>query len=223
MSAPTPGIDFGALAQRFLAAQLAGDRHEAMRIVVDDGLARGARVLDVQAQIIRTAQHEIGRLWQANRISVAQEHLATGISQVVLARLFEYLKPPLRLGRVVSLACVEGELHDLPLRLVADYLDQAGFTVRYHGANLPTDDLVKTLRDDRPHLLALSATMSFNVGALRAAVGRIRDELDPSLPILVGGHAVEWAAELPRALEVHTAPGSPEELIATVRRLTGVA
>jgi methanogenic corrinoid protein MtbC1 len=223
VSAATPEIDFGALAERFLAAQLAGDRGEAMRVVVDEGIARGARVLDVQARIIRTAQREIGRLWQTNRISVAQEHLATGISQVVLARLFEYVKPPARVGRVVSVACVEGEMHDLPARLVADYLDQAGFTVRYHGANVPTDDLLKALRTDRPSLLALSATMSFNVGALRTAVGRIRTELEAPLPIMIGGHAVEWAAELPAALDVKTAPSTPEELIAAVRTLTGVA
>ena len=156
MSADAAVIDFGALAERFLAAQLAGDRREALRLVVEDGIVKGARVIDLQARVIRTAQHEIGRLWQMNRVSIAQEHLATGISQVVMARLFEFVSPTPRNGVVVAVVCVEGELHDFPARLVADYLDHAGFTVRYFGANVPTDEIVQMLKRDPPSLLALS-------------------------------------------------------------------
>jgi MerR family transcriptional regulator, light-induced transcriptional regulator len=218
----TAALDYDQLARQFLEAQLAGDRKAALRVALDDGISRGARVIDVQSRVVRAAQHEIGRLWQANRISVAQEHLATGISQLVLARLYDYIEPMPRNGRVIAVACVEGELHDLPARLVADYLDHAGFTVRYYGANVPTDDLGPMLRRDRPALLALSATMSFNVGALRAAIARVRAEL-AELPILIGGHAVEWCSELPGALQAGTAPSSPEDLVDVVRRLTGVA
>lgn len=69
-------IDYDALARQFLAAQLAGDRREALRLVVDGGLSRGARVLDVQARVIRAAQYELGRLWQANRILVGGHAVA---------------------------------------------------------------------------------------------------------------------------------------------------
>jgi methanogenic corrinoid protein MtbC1 len=222
-AAAAHAIDYDALTRQFLAAQLAGDRREALRLVVDDGLSRGARVLDVQSRVIRAAQYELGLLWQANRISIAEEHLATGIAQVVLARLFEYARPAPRNGRAIAIACVQGELHELPARLVADYLDQGGFAVRYYGANVPTDALVPMLRAEPPSLLALSATMSFHVSALREAVTRVRAELDPSLPILIGGHAVMWESGLPSALDVETAPSAPEELIGAVCRLTGVA
>lgn len=215
-------IDFAALTERFLAAQLAGDRREALRVVVEGGVDRGARVIDLQARVIRAAQHEIGRLWQANLVTIAQEHLASGISQLVMARLLELVSPVPRNGAVVAVACVEGELHDLPARLVADYLDHAGFAVRYFGANVPTDDMVKMLSADRPSLLALSTTMSFNVPALRNAVKRVRAEVDGAPPIIVGGHALQWSPGLAAALGVETAPASPDDLIGAARRLTGV-
>lgn len=223
MNSDVHGVDFVALTERFLAAQLSGDRREALRLMVEEGIAKGARVIDLQAHVIRPAQLEIGRLWQTNRVTIAQEHLATGVSQVVMARLYEFVCSTPRNGVVVAVACVEGELHDFPARLVADYLDHAGFTVRYFGANVPTDQTLMMLKSDPPRLLALSTTMSFNVAALRDTVGRVRAEIGATLPILIGGHALQWSPDLARELGVETAPSSPDELIEVVRQLTRVA
>jgi hypothetical protein len=49
-----------ALCDRYLKAQLAGDRREAVRIVVEDGLGSGAGIVELQAQVIQAAQDEIG-------------------------------------------------------------------------------------------------------------------------------------------------------------------
>ena len=215
-------IDYSGLARDYLAAQLAGDRRAALRLIVDEGLGRGAGVLDLLTRVIQAAQLEIGRLWQANQISIAQEHLATGVTQLVMARLFELATPAPRNRRVVVVACVEGEQHDLPARLVADYLDHAGFTVRFLGASVPTDHLVRLLVDQPPAVLALSVTMSFHVGALRTAVRAVRAAL-PDLPIVAGGHAFGWSPGLADELQVTTAPSTPVELTAVVRRLAEVS
>lgn len=223
MNSGVKGIDFVALTERFLAAQLSGDRPEALRLMVEEGIAKGARVIDLQAHVIRPAQLEIGRLWQTNRVTIAQEHLATGVSQVVMARLYEFVCSTPRNGVIVAVACVEGELHDFPARLVADYLDHAGFTVRYFGANVPTDETLTMLKRDQPRLLALSTTMSFNVAALRDTVRRVRAEIGATLPILIGGHALRWSPDLAQELGVATAPSSPDELVQVVRQMTGIS
>ena len=211
-------IDFAGLARRFVTAQLAGDRAEALRVVVDDGVRNGARVVDLQARVIRAAQQQIGVLWQRNQISIAQEHLATGIAQVVTARLFELAPLAKRNGKRVAVACVEGERHEFPARLIADYLDQAGFTVRYFGADLPTDHLVRELAKNRPHVVALSATMSFHLPALRATIDAVRAELG-NVPIIVGGHALSWSPALATELGVTTAAEEPDDVVATIQRM----
>ncbi|MGE0400185.1 MAG: B12-binding domain-containing protein [Kofleriaceae bacterium] len=208
------------LAQEFVQAQLAGDRRAALMLVAN-GVSNGLSVADIQQHVIRAAQEEIGRLWQMNSISIAQEHLATGISQIALARLFDYAPAVPNNGKLVYLACVQGEQHDLPARLVADYLDHGGFTVRYFGPDVPTHDLVGSIRNKTPDLLALSVTMSFNVGALRSAVRQVR-LVAPELPIAVGGHAVRWSEGVLVELGVKTAPSDPASLIAFAREMVGL-
>lgn len=209
------------LRDRYLQAQLAGNRREAIRLLIEDGLGGGAGVIELQAQVIQAAQNEIGRLWQQNRVTVAQEHMASAISQLGLAALFERAAPAAPLDKKLVLACVTGELHDLPARLVADFLDLAGFDVRYLGADVPLDDLVRMIDAERPDLIGLSVTMSFNVPALRTAVARVRAAIDR--PIFIGGHATTWAPALADELGVFTAGATPAEVVATARRLVGLA
>jgi methanogenic corrinoid protein MtbC1 len=209
------------LRERYLSAQLAGDRREAMRLVLDEGFARGTPVLDLQTHVIQAAQNEIGKLWQANKVSIAQEHMATAISQLTLSALFERATPKPPLGKKLLLACVEGEQHDLPARLVADLLDLEGFDVRYLGADVPHDDLLKSVEQEMPDVIGLSVTMSFNVSSVRVAVQRIRAVT--STPIFVGGHATQWSKSLVEELGVVGAGDSPDQLIAIARGLAGVA
>lgn len=214
-------IALDGLRDRFLVAQLAGDRREAIRLLVEDGLGLGASVIDLQARVIRAAQDEIGRLWQQNRVSVAQEHMASAISQLGLAALFERATPARPLGKKLVLACVAGELHDLPARLVADLLDLSGFDVRYLGADVPHHHLVRMIDAEQPDLIGLSVTMSFNVPALRTAVALIRAAIDR--PIFIGGHATRWSPGLADEIAVVAAGERPEEVVAIARLLVGLA
>jgi methanogenic corrinoid protein MtbC1 len=209
------------LRERYLQAQLAGDRREAVRIVVEQGLARGASVRELQAQVVQAAQDEIGRLWQQNLVTIAQEHMATAISQLALAALFERAPARAAHGKRIAVACIEGEHHDLPARLVADYLELDGFDVHFFGANVPQDDLVAMMRAESPDVIGLSVTMSFNMPALRDAVARLRAVT--TAPIFVGGHAIELSRAAALALGVEVAGKRPDELLATARRLAGVA
>lgn len=207
------------LARPYLEAQLAGDRAAALRVVLD-GAAAGVPVRDLHLRVIQPAQREIGRLWQENRISVAQEHLATSISQVVIARLYEQLPRERTNGRSAIVACVEGEHHDLGARMGADFLEMAGFEVKYLGANVPTKDLALMVRVARPHLVGLSIAMTFNVPSLVAAVTALR-AVSAKLPIMVGGNALAWAPELGSSLGVIAFGTSADSVVARCREEMG--
>ncbi len=214
-------MDLRSFREQLLAAQLAGDRRAALG-AVDDALRAGLTVPVLALDGIRWTQAEIGRLWQENVIGIAQEHQATAIAQLVLSVAYTRAVGSSRCGRTVLVACVEGELHDFPARLAADALDLAGFDVRFLGASVPRDSLVAHVVVVKPHLVALSVTMTHHLPALREAVGAIRKATDGRVPILVGGHACEWTPSLRRELAIEGTAADARGLLSEARRVLGL-
>jgi methanogenic corrinoid protein MtbC1 len=209
------------LRDRYLTAQLTGNRREALRLLVDEGVLRGMSVPSLHMDVIQPAQYEIGRLWQENRITVAQEHMATAISQLALSHLYRYLPRDSSNGKTVMVACVEGELHELGPRIASDFLEMAGFEVRYLGASVPSEHLARTVREERPDLLALSVTMSYHLPALHEAVAAVR-QAAPQLPVVVGGTAFTWVPSMAEELGVPFCGKDARELVAAACRILEV-
>jgi methanogenic corrinoid protein MtbC1 len=183
-----------ALLPRYLDAQLEGDRREAVRLVIDEGLGRGASVEELFARVIEPAQVEIGERWQRNEISIAEEHLATAISQLVISHLYERLPRAERNGHLVIVACAPGEQHALGARVAADSLEMAGFHVRFLGANVPADGLAALVKSTQPDLVVVSAATSLCFPGLREMLEAIRSA-DARVPVFVGGRAFRWSDE----------------------------
>jgi len=64
-----------------------GNKASATSIVLES-LHSKVGLAEIDVRIIQPAMYEVGRLWQRRQISVAQEHLASAITQNVLARAF---------------------------------------------------------------------------------------------------------------------------------------
>jgi methanogenic corrinoid protein MtbC1 len=210
------------LREQYLAAQLAGDRRAAVRLIVDQGLGRGLALVSLYLDVIQAAQHVIGELWQQNRITVATEHVATAVSQVALAELYRALIREPANGRRALVACVAGELHELGPRMTADFLEMAGFDVRYAGANVPTDALVATVREHAPDLLVVSVSTAPYLDALRLALLQVRDAVGNGLNIAVGGQAFTWVPVPPVEVGADMYGRDAPETVATARRALGI-
>ncbi len=121
---------------------------------------------------------------------MAEEHIATGISQLALSLLYPSIPRSAPNGSSAIVACVGGERHDLGARMVADFYEMAGFSVRYLGAGVDPDRLVAMVGEDPPDLLALSVTTTFSVEALRRTADRARSAVGDRMRMAVGGSAV---------------------------------
>jgi methanogenic corrinoid protein MtbC1 len=180
----------------FLQLLLRGDRRRVME-AVDTALASGLPIEEIQEDLIGEAQRRIGALWERNQIGVADEHMATAISRQALAHLHEAGFPAMLKDERVLVACVEGEMHELPAKMVADLLELAGYDVRFLGADVPTRSLPGIIARFRPDVLALSVTTPAN---LRNLLPAARESLAraPSLLVAAGGRAVNVVGQLPR-------------------------
>lgn len=210
--------DYESLSRRFLAALLAADRRAALGVVLDEGVRRGLSVARLMMDVIRPAQYEIGQLWQMNKITIADEHVATAISQLALAQLYPFGERHDATDRRILVACVEGELHDMGARMAADLLDLEGHDVIFLGASVPTDHLVMKVAAEKPDLVVLSITMTFHVAALTTAVARLRAEVNPAPPIAAGGRALGWVPELPAQLKLAAFGEDARTLLTDVQR-----
>lgn len=171
-------------------ALLAGQRGDAESQVLG-AMAGGARLVDVSVDLLQPALYQVGLLWQQNRISVAQEHLATAITQTAMAAGFvaAELAPPN--DRSAAFACIEGNLHAVGLRMVSDAFEVAGWDVSFLGASVPSEALLAFCGEQRPEVLGLSVSLAPQLPVLRELIGRLRAELGNAAPqVLVGGQLV---------------------------------
>jgi DNA-binding transcriptional MerR regulator len=158
----------GAEAQRLLSLQLSAL-----------GPARFAREFAVP--LVR----EIGELWAGDRLSIASEHLATGVLRSMLGSALQPTVASL-LGPRIVFATPTGERHELGLQMAALTALGAGANPIYLGAELPVDELLDSVERAGAAALALSlVTLPPNRAA--QAVRAIRGGLPDDVHLWLGG------------------------------------
>ncbi|GFJ82724.1 cobalamin B12-binding domain-containing protein [Phytohabitans houttuyneae] len=146
--------------------------------------------------LVAPAQAQVGTWWQRNEWSVAQEHAATHVSERVVAAVSAAARVRPRHGRVV-VACMDGEWHALPPRIVAEVLRLDGWEVTFLGASVPAAHLVSYLHRHDPRAVALACALPMRLPQAARMVDACRRT---EVPIIVGGRGFgpdgRWAARL---------------------------
>jgi methanogenic corrinoid protein MtbC1 len=173
------------LARDYMAALLRGERHVASQLILAAAEA-GTPIQDIYLQVFQRAQHEVGRLWQSNQMSVAQEHYCTACTQLIMSQLYPRIFSTEKNGRRLVSSCVGGDLHEIGVRMVTDFFEMDGWDTFYLGANTPIAGVVQQVAERSPHVLAISATLSIHVQAVADLIAATRAARNP-LHILVGG------------------------------------
>jgi len=180
--------------------------------LVDQALALN-ELEDALTDVLAPVLAAVGDSWEAGEISVAQEHLASGVVRSHLERLLADSRAAVR-GTAV-LACAPGERHELGLLMLAVLLRADGWQVAYLGADTPVGDAVALAEQSGARLLCFSATMA-------ESAERVQDELDaPTLPehleIVVGGRGI--TDDVARALGVSYVNGDLRASVGALRKL----
>jgi methanogenic corrinoid protein MtbC1 len=191
-----PAAPLAQLARGYLDALLARERHRAAGLVMQ-ALHRGTPLREVYLHVFQPVQYEVGWLWETGSISVGLEHYCTNATQLVMATLYPRLFQRPTGGRKLVVACVEGELHELGARMLADFFEMDDWDSCFLGANTPDESIVSTLEETSAALLAVSATMHSNVGKVARLIERVRrSSAIANVPILVGGYTFRMVDDL---------------------------
>jgi methanogenic corrinoid protein MtbC1 len=177
-----------AMASEYLNYLINGDKKSAHDLILD-AVNSGVSVKDIYINIFQVTQKETGRLWQMSKIGVAQEHFITAATQLIMSRLYPYLFTGSHKGKRIIVSCVNGELHELAPRMVADLFELDGWDSYYFGANTPQSSLIEAVKTYKPHILAVSATMTFNISAVTELIEKVKsDSATKDVKVFVGGY-----------------------------------
>ncbi len=176
---------------QYLAALLEGDRSQGLHIV-SQLLEEGVETEILYTNLFQRSLYRIGELWEQNRISVAVEHLATAITEMLLATAYPtILSGRSSAGKRAIVSCSVNEYHQVGARMVADMMEAHGWDAWFLGANTPTEYLVQLIQEKRPDVLGLSLSIYFNMASLQKMIEVVRSHY-PNLDILLGGQAFRW-------------------------------
>lgn len=176
--------------RRYQTALLAGDRQQC-RAIFEGWLRSDPDLHQLYEQIIQRSLYEVGQLWEAGKVSVATEHLATAITESLLNLVYPRLFSQPRLGKSAVVTCTANEYHQIGGKMVADVFELNGWRGYFLGANTPPADLLNLVREKQPDVVTLSLTVYFNLESLLETARKVRAEF-PAMPILVGGQAFRW-------------------------------
>ncbi len=218
----SPETPAGRLAASYLLAVLEGNRRQARQLVLD-GSPTGLTIPQIYLEVILLAQEEIGRMWAANEITVAEEHFATATSRTILAQLLARARIRPSNGKTVMTAAVAGNRHDVGLQVVCDFFEMDGWRAIHLGADVPIGDLVAAVDGFQVDLLALSAAQSRHLKALRETIAAVREFRPAASPkIIVGGRAFHSGIGTAKEMGADAYAAGPIEAVRLADSLFGL-
>lgn len=168
-------------------AVLQGDEQRAPKLV-HDALSAGFPAQDVLNDGLLAGMTEVGRRFRDGEyfvpeVLIAAEALKAG-GTVLKPHLVEAgIKP----AWTAVVGTVKGDLHDIGKNLVATMLEGAGFEVIDLGVDVSAEQFVAAGRQRAVHVFGLSALLTTTMPAMAETVAQLKEHLDPTPAILVGG------------------------------------
>ncbi|MFA5268364.1 MAG: cobalamin-dependent protein [Methanoregula sp.] len=220
---PDTGTPVSPDARLFLDFVLAGNVAKG-RAVIDKALAAGTPVSGIYTGIFRPVLAETGRLWQQNRVTIAEEHFVTGVIRRIMEQVHDQIARTGRIKRkkkTVVAACVGNELHEVGIRMVADFFELDGWNVYTTGASTPAKSILAAVKDRKADVVAISITMPSGLSGLQYLVRSLRaDRQTAHVKIIVGGSPFTVMPDLWKQVGADAVAASAEDAVTVANRLT---
>ncbi len=173
--------------RQYINALLQGNTAEC-KSIIQTLLKRNLNILDLYESVFRRSLYEIGELWAKNLITVADEHVATAITENLIAQLQTTHAGADTIKKRVMISCVTSDLHQVGAKMVANLFELHGWESYFLGANMPITDLLDAVDRIRPDIICLSLALIEHVSSLEITIREIQSK-HSQIPVIVGGRA----------------------------------
>lgn len=206
-------------AKRYLDLLLSGDREEASEHIMEL-VDAGTPIQYIYEHIFQKVQYEVGVLWQRNEISVAHEHYCTAATQLIMSRLYPQIFSTQKKGYKLVACSVADELHEIGVRMVADFFEMDGWDTYYLGANMPVSHLISAIKEHKADVLAISVTLPIHIDRAERIINKVRATKQiKDLNILVGGYPFRVVPDLWKKIGADGSGESAKEAIIIANEL----
>jgi MerR family transcriptional regulator, light-induced transcriptional regulator len=198
-------------------------RSDEAYMFVSKKIEGGMTLRNVYLTVFQPTLYTVGELWHQGKISVAKEHYVTAAIQHIIGKLYPILfSNTERTKHTVTAVCAGDELHEIGMRMVADFFEMAGWDTVFLGSNLPVEMVISHLEERPTDLLAVSATTSSNLLDLKELISKVKSH--PTLhdrKIMVGGKIFNDTPDLWRRLKADAYAADAEQAVLLARLIVG--
>ena len=167
--------DFGAVKSNLQAAL---DAKLDPTVILNDGMI--------------AAMREVGCRFEAGEYYVPEMLIAARAMQSGMAILKPYLQQTDRKssGKVV-IGTVKGDLHDIGKNLVALMLEGAGVEIKDLGVDVPIEEFIRVVREEKPDIVGLSALLTTTMQMMKQTIDAFQAAgLRDQVKFIIGGAPV---------------------------------
>lgn len=160
---------------------------------------------------------EIGEATRSGVMRIAHEHMATAHLRTFLGALrfrevFTGTEPK------IVITTPTGQLHELGALMISALVSVDGWLPVYLGPNTPADEIAACVMHSGARAVSLSLTYPADDPRIPTELTRLKAQLDPSVPVFVGGAAMDAHRELVDRLGIE----APTSLHALRQSLQGL-
>lgn len=171
----------------FIDPLLAGNR-SACREFVSGRLEATSNPAMLYEELLWPALEHVEKLYRADRINTATEHMATRISRSLADQIQLHLTRAKPNNKRILIACADGEPEELGAQMYADLFEARGWNVYFLGGGVPNDEILNLVGQLRPDILLIFGTKPAGVPGIRRLVDQIREiGVSPTMNIMVSG------------------------------------
>jgi 5-methyltetrahydrofolate--homocysteine methyltransferase len=175
-----------------LARAIVEGSKEGLSDDVDEALAdpQWPEPLDIINGPLMTGMAEVGRLFNANELIVAEVLQSAEVMKAAVSHLEPHMEKSARSTRgKIILATVKGDVHDIGKNLVDIVLSNNGFDVVNLGIRVPSEQLIQGIREHSPDVVGLSGLLVKSAQQMVLTAGDLA-AVGIDVPMLVGGAAL---------------------------------
>ena len=147
-----------------------------------------------------SAMGEIGKLYEQGDLFVPEMLIAARAMQAGMGEIKPLLvKDGIESTGKVVIATVKGDLHDIGKNLVAMMLEGSGFEVIDLGTDVPTEEFIKVIAEQKPEIVGMSALLTTTMPSMKEVIEALDDSnLRDSVKVMIGGAPVtdDFAKEI---------------------------